>query len=153
MGYYVDIDECNIFIDKNHFNDCYKAMCALNDHDDLKNGGSYGGEIDGKSQRPEGLNYRPAKWFSWMDANYPETCPTFTNILHSLGFDPSFDEEGNLIYLRYSSKIGQEELFFNTIAEYIRPGSFITWRGEDGDMWQWYFDKTLKHRSPTITWN
>ena len=36
MGYYVTIKETNFTISKSKFDDCYKAMCKLNERDDLK---------------------------------------------------------------------------------------------------------------------
>ena len=143
MGYYVDISEYDIRIKKENFENAYKAMCELNKRDDLKNGGGGANEynVGWNDPRPEGLDYHPAKWFSWMDANYPATCKTMEDILHSLGFEMlKYDDNGDLIGFYYSSKIGAEDYFFNAIAEYIEPKSFVNWRGEDGESWQWYFD-------------
>jgi hypothetical protein len=100
------------------------------------------------------MNYHPAKWFSWMDANYPEKCKNMEDILHELGFENiKYDENGNLIDLSYNSKIGDEELFFESMARFIYPGSYINWRGEDNEIWQWYFDgESLKIKTATIVW-
>jgi hypothetical protein len=155
MGYYVDITESNIFISKDKLQDCYEAMCKLNDIDDKKSGGGYTSEgLNCNSPRPEGMNYHPAKWFSWMDANYPEKCKNMEDILHELGFENiRYDENGNLIDLSYNSKIGDEELFFESMARFIYPGSYINWRGEDNEIWQWYFDgENLLTKTATITW-
>jgi hypothetical protein len=143
MGYYVDTTEAVIFIYKDKFEDCYKAMCKLNERDDLKSGGSW---REGKAE---------SKWFSWMDANYPEKCKSMEDILHELGFEGiSYDEEGNLIDLCYSNKIGSEEHFFQSIAPFIKEGSYINWSGEDNSMWQWYFNgKELVTKSAHITWS
>lgn len=141
MGYYVSTEEQSIFVSKEHFADAYKAMCALNDHDDLKSGGSWGGDgLTRNDPRPAGMTYHPARWFSWMDANYPETCKTFQDIFRSMGFDMSFDDDGNLNALYYNDKIGAEEHFIGAIAPYVKAGSHILWRGEDGEMWLYYFD-------------
>ena len=37
MGYYVDTAEREITIKKDQFDNCYKAMCKLNDNDDVIN--------------------------------------------------------------------------------------------------------------------
>lgn len=156
MGYYVTIEKTNFTINKDKFDDCYKAMCKLNERDDLKNGGSWGGEkISSDDPRPEGLNYHPAKWFSWMDPNYPEKCKTFVEILEELGFTDLWfhPTNGDLIGLSYDNKTGNELDFFNVIAPFVEPNSYINWRGEDGEQWQWFFDgEKLIHKFAEIVY-
>lgn len=138
MGYYVYTQEMSLQIKKDHFDNCYKAMCKLNDYDELKRGGTFS---PNGNERPEGCDYNPTKWFSWLAPNYPEINKTFIDILNDLGFgDIEYDDEGNLIKFNYDSKIGQEDLFFNAIAEFITKGSYINWHGEDNELWQWYFN-------------
>ena len=68
--------------------------------------------------------------------------------------DGTYDEEGNLIDLCYSSKIGSEDHFFQSIAPFVKEGSYINWSGEDNSMWQWYFNgKEMVTRSAHITWS
>lgn len=154
MGYYVDTTAADIFIPKDKFEDCYKAMCKLNERDDLKSGGSWGAGISADQPKPEGMDYHPGRWFSWMDANYPETCKSMEDILHALGFENiDYDEEGNLIDLCYSSKIGSEDQFFQSIAPFVKEGSYINWSGEDNSIWQWYFNgKEMVTKTALITW-
>ena len=154
MGYYVDTTAADIFISKDKFEDCYKAMCKLNERDDLKSGGSWGAGISADQPKPEGMDYHPGRWFSWMDANYPETCKSMEDILYALGFENiDYDEEGNLIDLCYSSKIGSEDYFFQSIAPFVKEGSYINWSGEDNSIWQWYFNgKEMVTKSALITW-
>jgi hypothetical protein len=105
MGYYTRITESDIFISKDDFEYCYEAMCKLNDRDDLKSGGSWGAGISADQPRPEGLSYHPGKWFSWMDADYPDKCKTMEDILYNLGFENiKYDENGNLIDIWYDNK-------------------------------------------------
>jgi len=155
MGYFVNTTDCNLFVSKDNFDAAYKAMCALNDRDDLKHGGSYGGDgVDADSPRPEGMTYHPAKWFSWMPANYPEVCKDFESILKEMGFDCEFDAEGNLVRVIYDNKIGSEGHFFEAIAPFIKDGSWIEWRGEDGAEWRWFFTGgTVVEQSATKIWS
>ena len=147
MGYYVDTTETLIFISKDKFEDCYKAMCKLNDRDELKSGGGWNTSgITSDNPRPKELNYHPAKWFSWMEANYPDECKNMEEVLEALGFENIiYNENGDLIGLTYSSKTGQEELFFEAMAPFIVKDSYINWRGEDNELWQWYFDGENMH--------
>lgn len=140
MGYFVNITNQNFFVPKENFDAAYKAMCALNDRDDLKSGGSWGGNgITSDSPRPEGMTYHPAKWFSWMPANYPEVCKDFLSILKELGFECDLDDSGNLGLVHYDNKTGAEGHFFEAIAPFVQDGSFIEWRGEDGGEYRWLF--------------
>lgn len=139
MGYYISTVEVDFFLSKVNFDDAYKAMCALNDRDDLKRGGSFGGGDDARSNRPAGLNYHPHKWFSWLDANYPDKCKTAPEILQQLGFELSYDADGNIVYLSYDNKAGQEDLFLEAIAPFVKRNSYIIWRGEDGEHWKQIF--------------
>ncbi len=141
MGYNVQTTDCDIKIKQEDFEKCYAAMCALNDRDDLKSGGSYGGGgVDARSPRPEGMNHHPAKWFAWMPADYPNELKTFHDIISRLGFEPTYNEEGDLVLVSYDDKTGAEGLFFDAISPWVAKDSFIDWRGEDGDEWRWAFD-------------
>ena len=127
-----------------HANLAYWRMCDLNKNDDLKRGGSSTGE----------------KWFSWMDANYPETCKTALDVLVELGFDVEEGDEGLVIYA-YDNKSGQEELFLEAISDLLRTVDnknsslnkpFIVWRGEDDMVWKdLYGEKKVRSLQGTIT--
>lgn len=144
MGYYVSTVDTNIFLDKKYFKHVYEKMCALNDFDELKRGGCYGGTSEQTGK------YNPNKWFSWMDYNYPETCLTMSDILHQIGFDLSFDDDGNLIGLSYDNKTGNEEYFLACFAPFMRDKSYIEFRGEDADdLYRFYYvnDKCYLQRA------
>lgn len=152
MGYWVNIIEGEVTIPKANLEEAYKRMCALNDNDAVKRGGQWGGEVSSESPRPEGMNYHPARWFSWMDANYPETCSDAKAILRELGFELE-DRDGDLFIFGYDSKVGQEELFLDAISDLCTKDSFLVWRGEDGAMWRQEFGtKEMVVKTPVINW-
>lgn len=122
MGYYVNIVESTAKIPAANLQKAYENMCLLNiTHDHVKRGGSFFG---GKQTE---------KWFSWMDANYPETCEDAQAVLEALGFETEYNEDGDLLLTGYDSKTGQEDLFMESIT-YLTEG-MIEWHGEDGDTW------------------
>jgi hypothetical protein len=126
MGYYIEIVKSDAKIAKEHLDTCYEKMCSLNmTHDNEKRGGSWSG---GKQE---------GKWFSWMDANYPDTCKDAQAIFEQMGFETSYNENGDLLLEGYNNKMGQEDLFLKAI-ENIASGS-IYWRGEDGSTWSTKF--------------
>jgi hypothetical protein len=142
MGYYVHTTSCSVFLQKELVDDAYRALCELNQHDDLKNGGSYNGdELSACDSRPDGMTYHPARWFSWMDADYPSKCTTLEEVLQEVGFDPYFDYSGSLEALSYDSKTGCEEIFLKALAPFMRNGSYINWRGEEGELYRYEFQE------------
>lgn len=149
MGYYVETIGCEFLLKKENFQKAYQAMCELNNHDDLKRGGKFPSEENWEGK------YNPNKWFSWMPYNYPETTMTMEEILNLLGFENlSYNDNGDLVYLSYYSKIGDEEEFFRAIAPLIEDGSYIDWRGEDGEYLRWYFsDGQMTFKNGHITFD
>jgi hypothetical protein len=129
MGYYVNIEDTNFFLDKKHFEDVYKKMCELNNYDALKRGGSFGTNND----LVEGEKYNRNAWFSWMEYNYPDIYSDMNSILIALGFETEYDEDGNLINLNYSDKTGSEDYFLSCFAGFVKDGSFIQWKGEENE--------------------
>ena len=134
MGYYVETEDSTAVLPAEHLDAAYTAMCKLNEDNELKRGGHFGRDIPEAPRR----GAVPEKWFSWMDWNYPETCPDAQAILESLGFGTSIDKEGNLRIEWYSNKTGQEDLFLSAISKYLT--GYIVWRGEDGYVWRDTFD-------------
>jgi hypothetical protein len=137
MGYYVGIEDTNIFIDKKDFNEVYKKMCELNDYHDLKRGGSFGANSDAV----EGDRYPRNKWFSWMDYNYPEIYSDMASILEALGIEIYYDNDGNLIGLLYNDKTGSEDYFFSCFAGFVKDESYICMKGEENEDYYRYIFK------------
>lgn len=131
MGYYINITNSHFVIKSENFDAAYKAVCELNNHNELKGGGRYPSEnIDGP---------HPGIWFSWMDWNYPETCPDLKSVLTQVGFEVHL-ENGDISYLHFDKKMGDEAHFMNALAPYVESGSYIEWVGEDHNLWRWEFN-------------
>lgn len=133
MGYFVQITDSNFVLPKENYEAAYKALCDLNQHDDLKGGKRYtnDGSLCGNDPRPEGLDYHPARWFAWMLPDYPKHLKSLQEVLKELGFELLENDEG--IYgLAYHDKVGDEEVFLEELAPFVKDGSYICWEGEDG---------------------
>lgn len=148
MGYYVRLEDNNVLIPRSKLEDAYQAMCRLNEtHNKEKRGGSW---VGGKE----------TKHFSWMDANYPETCPSALDIIEALGFGTELDTEGITIQ-GYDNKTGSEDLFFESIAPFIEKQfeshekyPFMEWTGEEGARWRWIFkDGKMITKHATISYD
>ena len=138
MGYYVETIESDFRIDRENYDDAYRAVCELNARDDLKTGGKW----PANSVRPADSKSMgdPNKWFAWMSWNYDETCKSLTEILSEVGFEVEEDERG-ICGLQYPyQKSGQEEIFLGALAPYVRAGSRIVFEGEDASRWGYLFD-------------
>lgn len=126
MGYYVRIVKSTAIVPAENLERVYQIMCELNNHNELKYGGSWSGGRQNKW------------WFSWMDENYPETCKDAKEIFEMMGFECSVSENGDLHLDYYDQKTGQEGLFLNAITNYMT--GMIRWVGEDGEVWETEFD-------------
>jgi hypothetical protein len=138
MGYNVEIIKSTAKIPAANLDRAYQKMCALNvTHHKDKRGGSWSA---GK---------RDTAWFSWMDANYPETCKDANAVLEQLGFYTSFNEQGDLLIEGYDSKMGQEDLFLKAIENEV--SGEIEWVGEDHERWTTVLkgDNVIDAEAPT----
>lgn len=134
MGYYVNLLENNAIIPTAKLDEAYKILCELNNHNELKRGGS--GLFD-ERQKIEGPH--EGIWFSWMEWNYPETCPDAATILQQVGLEFEFIEEG-LSFLFYDGKTGCEDVFIAALTPVLEsvdsnPPYFV-WQGEQGETWR-----------------
>ena len=140
MGYEIQIKHSTAVIPAANLKRAYDKMCALNTtHHDQKRGGSWSA---GKA-KPD------SSWFSWMDANYPQTCRDAQAVLEQLGFYTNYTEAGDLLIEGYGSKMGQEDLFLKAI-ENDATGR-IEWFGEDGETWttELQGDRVIDAEAPT----
>lgn len=159
MGYYVNIESCDspndLLIKKENFIPAYENLCWLNtnpEFDVMKSGGSWSGkDDDARYSRPEGLDYHPNKWFSWMPADYHLKFKTLQEILSSIGFDIHEDKKG-INALWYNNKTGNEDIFLCALAPFIEDGSEIVWVGEDNTRWKHSFKhgKMFHHESKIL---
>jgi hypothetical protein len=142
MGYYVSITSAHFVIKKKNLTHAYKAMCALNDIDSLKGGGSWsGGE-------------KKERWFAWMPKDYPDQYKTAQEIFENLGFDCDVLSSGDLIITGYDSKIGDEALFVEACSQFVEDDCYITWQGEEYESYQWRFvDGKMKVLEGTIVFS
>lgn len=127
MGYNIRIQKSTAIIIAKNKAEVLQRWKNLNkpENNHLKNGGSWGG---GNKQ-----NY----WYSWMDENYDQTCNTCEDILEMMGFDYEVNEIGDISITYYDSKTGQEDLFFNEVADLVEGK--ILFIGEDDAAYKWVF--------------
>ena len=123
MGYYVKIVKSTCVIPNENKEEVLQIWKDLNkpENNHLKNGGSW------KSGE------QTAWWYSWMDADYDQTCHSVDDVLDQLGFDYGLSDNGDVAIGGYDSKSGQEDVFFEAV-EHLLVGD-IEWMGEQGEEW------------------
>lgn len=127
MGYYITLLGADFAIPETE-----EVLQILKDantkYDAIKRGGSFGG---GKKEQ---------SWFSWMDADYDKKVNSVADVFAMLGFEFSevtIDGQKYVQLEGYDNKAGQEDLFLSLVAPFVRPDSFMIWRGEDGNEWRY----------------
>lgn len=133
MGYYVQITDAEFVIPETP--EVLQKLKDLN-HDPTVE--KYGG----RSANGQWVE----RWFSWMPADYDQRVHSVKDVFDLLGFDTESDGESvRLLY--YDGKTGQEELFLQAVAPFVKPNSYINWKGEDGYFWKNLVDPfgTLHH--------
>lgn len=131
MGYYVETATVNFTIKPENFDRFFELVKSMFEEEEIK-AHARGGSWSGGTQT--GWHY------SWIDADLMlkaikerDICQVFLE----WGFeDPTLDEDGSFGSFWYNSKTGQEDLFLDKIAEVVESGSYIDWRGEDGEIWR-----------------
>ncbi len=92
--------------------------------------------------------------FAWVNNEFVNS----NDIVEVFGFwrwDISLNDKGDVSYIAFNGeKLGDDFVLFKTIAPFVRAGSYIEMRGEETDMWRWYFDgETCVEKTPTISWS
>ena len=143
MGYYVTTTEVDFVIEKDKCDAALAEMKRINgsEFDHLKHGGSWG---------PDGVN---EKWYSWMPTSFDEIL-SIAHFFEMIGFEGNGEDlEGNFALGFYDDKTGDEGVFFEYLAPFVRSGSYIEWRGEDGEKWRWLFeDGKVISQEAKIVW-
>ena len=122
MGYHIYQEESQFFIAKDYFDDALAAIKSL--------------AGQGSIQDSSGPH------FSWVGDHWDQF-DTLEAMLYEWRWDVEHDEEGNICHIEFTGeKSGDDECLFRVLAPFVREGSHIDMRGEDGEQWQWQF----KHR-------
>jgi len=133
MGYYMYQQETEFFVAKDNLVAMMEAIRALHGKESVKDGGG--------------------SHFSWVDYDF-HTITDPVKMLEEWRWDAKQDQNGNIASLHFTGeKYGDDKLLFQTIAPFVRAGSFIQMRGEDGAQWRWVFDgQEMTEQQAKVTW-
>lgn len=136
MGYYIELIDSQFFIAAEDKAAALEALCKMWDpgRESGMSGGSYGQGVD-------------IKWYSWMNNSADDwrnrTIASLEDGLAEWGYPVETDEDGNIIDIYFDGgKIGDEDQMFAALAPFVRAGSFLDYRGEEGALWRWAFNGT-----------
>lgn len=135
MGYNIELIDRDFFIAAEDKEAALNAMYDMwtPEKDASMSGGSWG---------PNGAE---KKWYSWMnnsaEAFRSRSIESLEKAIYEWGYDPETDDDGNIIDLYFEGgKIGDEDQMFAAIAPFVRQGSYLDYRGEEGAVWRWEFN-------------
>lgn len=133
MGYYMDQTDSKFVMKKENFG---KALQALK-----------GVFIPENMTCIDYVYGKKYPHFSWVDTNVVLKAKTIEEALKEIRYEPEYDNEGNIVNVEFTGeKFGDEEIFFMALAPYIEKGSYISFEGEDGCEWTWFFNgKKVKY--------
>lgn len=138
MGYYIQQTEDRFFIPKEFHG---LALAAIKDFMTKKYSDSDGEYIG---------------WFSWVNTQEVVSAKTLHDALYAWRWEayPS-DGESDIESIHFlGEKSGQDEELFRVLAPYVKEGSYIAMRGEEGDLWRWYFDgQTCREQEGRVVWD
>lgn len=143
MGYYINLVEGSFEIERDKKAGALAAAKKL--FDEVQTRGSGGTFIHGQE---------PIHHFAGVDTKRALETTSIEEMLHEWGFYTSTDTEGNLTNLDWAyEKAGDEEQLLEAIAPFVKKGSFLRWRGEDGDMWSYKFSgKKMTIKAAKVVW-
>jgi hypothetical protein len=133
MGYCMDQSETVFNIAKENISSAVKSIQDLHGKETIQGGSG--------------------RHFSWVDEDFYKQ-GDLTKILNAWRWNPNFDMEGNVVNIEFTGeKLGDDQILFDAIAPFVKEGSYIEMRGEDGAIWRWVFDgKTCEEKQAKISW-
>lgn len=79
---------------------------------------------------------------SWIDNQDVLSSKSFEEAMSACRWNLEINEQGDYdsIYFNGEKYSGDEETVLETIAPYVKKGSYIQMQGEEGEQWRWIFD-------------
>lgn len=85
--------------------------------------------------------FRGRDQVGWVRASHINDRMSFIEIADEFRWDMSVNDDGDIYDIYFTGeKIGEDiDLFLNSIAPYVMDESFISFSGEDGAQWRYFF--------------
>jgi len=102
-----------------------------------------------------GKNEPIAKHYTWVNEFEAMTAKTFKEVAQAFRWHIELDDEGDVYWIEFDGEKygGDEMVFLNTIAPYVKKDSYIEMQGEEGERWKWFFDgETCEEHYATVNY-
>jgi len=157
MGYCVDMDIANVFIDADKVSDCLNAINDMFTDENLSDngsGGEYGPHITKDTPIKEKIFY------SWVNTPENGKFDTLKEALDEWRYACEVYEDGSVqITYFHGEKLGDDFQLMEVIAPFVQGEvktqscAEIDCRGEDGCLWQWKFENgSVKERHGSVSY-
>lgn len=84
--------------------------------------------------------FNKEKKIPFIEVSELENSESLEDALVVMRWLPELNEHGDIIDIEFSGeKLGDDFLFFSSIAQYVKEGSYITLISEDSKVWRWIF--------------
>jgi len=126
MGYYIEMKESNFTIKKENFTKALESLKSVFIPENMTCYNFIGGK-----RYPH---------FSWVDTKTVIDSETLEDALIEIRYSPTYDSNGDICNVEFTGeKYGDEKIFFNALAPYVKSDSYISFEGEDEATWKWLF--------------
>jgi hypothetical protein len=97
---------------------------------------------------------KTGSWFSWVSSEDVLNAKTLQEAMLAFRWETSLNEAGDIVSICFEGeKLGDDEVFFHTLAPFVEDGSYVAMQGENGAMWRWVFtDGKCREITAEITW-
>lgn len=86
------------------------------------------------------LDYEPH--FAFIVTKQVKAAKNIYDLFKAWRWEIEFDGNGNIGYVQFiGEKLGDEDIFFGTIAPYVESDSYIQVFDDDGETWRWCFEQ------------
>jgi hypothetical protein len=142
MGYYVSQEDAEFFISKDNFDRCLAAIKGLMGQEDKMTGESWSGGV------------QTGRWFYWVDTEKVLAAQTLIEALGAWQWE-AVTSDGDIVDILFQGeKLGADDNLFETIAPFVKCGSYIEMRGEEGELWRYFFKGgKMFHKEPIVSWD
>ena len=127
MGYCIEQTDSNFIIKKENFRDALNNLKAVFTPD--------------KMTCIDYIRGKKIPHFSWVSTDIVLDAETLEEALEEIRYNPIFNGNGDIINVEFiGEKYGDEEIFFTALAPFVEKDSYISFEGEDGCKWTWWFN-------------
>ena len=92
--------------------------------------------------------------YTWVNTDEVVQSETLSDALYAWRWEAETNPNGDIDAIYFGGeKQGSDECLFRVISPFVKEGSYISMRGEDGEMWRWYFDgQKCIEQYGTVVW-